>query len=304
MRAVVFPSYGEPDVLTVADLPVPPVGPGQVRVRVQAAPVHPVDLFARAGGFAGALPEREHYVLGWDFAGTVDAVGTGVTGFAAGDPVVGLSDWFDTQIGAQAEYIVLGADALAAAPAGLTPAEASTLPLNALTAEQALDLLDLAEGQTLGVTGAAGAVGAFALELAVRRGLAVYGLAGPQDEEFVRGLGATYVPRTDDPAGALRAAVPGGVDALLDAAVVGAPAIGAVRDGGSFAAVVGPAAPPAERGIRVHAIHVRSNGAQLAGLLRSGLTARLAATYPFEEAARAHERLAKGGVRGRLVLVP
>jgi NADPH:quinone reductase-like Zn-dependent oxidoreductase len=304
MRAVVVPSYGEPDVLTVADLPVPPVGPGQVRVRVQAAPVHPVDLFVRGGGFAAALPKRDVYVLGWDFAGAVDAVGSGVTGFAAGDAVVGLSDWFDTQIGAQAEYVVLGADALAAVPAGLTPVEASTLPLNALTAAQALDQLGLAEGRTLGVTGAAGAVGAFAVELAVRRGLRVFGIAGPQDEEFVRGLGATFVPRTDDPAGALRAAVPGGVDGLLDAAVVGVPAIGAVRDGGAFAAVVEPAAPPTERGIRVHPIHVHSDGAQLAELLGGGLVARVAATYPFEEAARAHERLAKGGVRGRLVLVP
>src|SRR2546429_2028541 len=210
MRAAVFGPWGDRAAPRAPALPVPPVGPGQVRVRVEAARVPPVDLFTRAGGFAAALPEREHYVLGWDFAGTVDAVGTGVTGFAAGDAVVGLSDWFDTQIGAQAEYIVLGADALAPAPAGLSPVEASTLPLNALTAQQALDLLGLAEGQTLGVTGAAGAVGAFAVELAVRRGLRVYGIAGPQDEEFVRGPGARFVPRTDDPAGALRAAVPGG----------------------------------------------------------------------------------------------
>ena len=307
MRAVAVSSFGGPGVLSVIEVPVPEPGDGQVRVRVQAAPVHPADLAARSGAFA-ALPERPYYVLGWDVAGTVDALGAGVRAFAPGDAVIGLSDWLVTQAGTQAEFVVLDASALAPAPSGGSPVEAATLPANAQTAVQALDALGLGEGESLAVTGAAGAVGGYAAELARRRGIRVVGIGAKRDEEFIAGLGATFVARSDDPAGALRAVAPGGVDGLLDAAVVGVPALGAVRDGGVFVSVVPPAAPAAERGIRVSSIGVRSCGSQLrelVALVEGGLlTLRVAQTLPLEEVARAHTMLAEGGVRGRLVLVP
>lgn len=309
MRAVTVSEYGGPEVLRVADQPLPEPGPGQLRVRVRAAPVHPVDIATRAGAFAERVPARPPLVLGWDLAGAVDAVGEGVTAFRPGDEVVGMRDWFRSGgPGTQAEYALLEAAHTAAAPAGVEPAAAATLPLNALTAAQALDLAGLSAGGTIAITGAAGAVGGYAAQLAVHRGLAVYAVAGPQDEEFVRGLGASLVPRADDVAAAVRAVAGGPVDAAFDPAFIGAPVMGAVRDGGTFVAGAGPLAPPPERGIRTTGVEVEADGRQLADLVRlaerGDLTLRVAQTFPLSEVAAAHAALAKGGVRGRLVLLP
>ncbi|MFG2003877.1 NADP-dependent oxidoreductase [Spirillospora sp. NPDC048911] len=302
MRVVGFTSFGDPSVLSVADVPLPEPGKGQVRIRVQAATVNPGDIAVRSGAFGPMLPEGPRYVLGWDVAGTVDA---GTAGFAQGDHVVGVSDWLETKRGTHAEFVVLDAAAIAPAPAGVDLVEAATFPVNSLTADQALDLLGLAEGQTLVVTGAAGAVGGYAVELARLRGLDVVGIGSVQDEAFITGLGATFLPRSEDPARVLREVK---VDGLLDAAVIGAPALAAVRDGGAYVSVLPPATPPAERGIRVETVLVRSDGArlrELVALVEQGrLTLRLAQTFTFDQAAQAHELLAKGGVRGRIVLVP
>lgn len=308
MRAIVVRTFGGPDVLEVAEVPVPEPAAGQVRIKVAAASVNPADLAARSGALAAFLPEQPAYPLGWDVAGTVDAVGDGVGDLAVGDAVVGLSDWFATLTGTQAEYVVLPARSVAAAPAGTEPALAATLPLNGLTALQALDMMDLSPGRTLAITGAAGAVGGFAAELAARRGVRVLGVAGPADRDFVLSVRAGFVPRTDDLAGELRTAAPGGVDALFDTAMVGAPALGAVRDGGTYVGMFPPAAPESERGIDVRAVSVQSSSEQLSELVfmveTGELTLRVARTLAFEDAAEAHMLLAKGGVRGRFVLVP
>ncbi|MFC5911238.1 NADP-dependent oxidoreductase [Streptacidiphilus monticola] len=306
MRAVIVESFGEPEAAKVSELPLPEPGAGEVRIRVTGAAVHPADLLTRSGALAGVLPEQPHYRLGWDLAGTVDAVGEGVTSFRAGDRVVGLSDWFAALNGTQAEYVVLPAGSVAAAPSSVPAETAATLPLNGLTALQALDLLGLDRGQTLLVTGAAGGVGGFAVQLAVGRGLRVLGLAGSQDKEFVTGAGAEWIERGDDAADHVRAAVPGGVDGVFDTALIGAPALAAFRDGLVFVNVFPPAAPAAERGVRVDSVGVQSNGAQLAELVRlvdeGALTLRLAATLPAEEVPAAHTRLGAGGSRGGIVL--
>ncbi|MGW4893208.1 NADP-dependent oxidoreductase [Kitasatospora sp. NPDC004240] len=313
MRAVVVRRFAGPDALEVVDVPVPEAGPGQVRIRVEAAGVNPVDLVTRAGVLAGAglMPPREVVGIGWDVAGVVDRVGPGVSGFAPGERVVGLRDLLDVPLGAYAEYLVLDATALAPAPEGVSSTEAATLPLNGLTALQALDLLDLPPGATLLVTGAAGGVGGFAVELAALRGLRVVATAGAADEPAVRALGAEwFVPRdagADDLAAAVRALVPGGVDGALDAAVLGVAALGAVRTRGAFVAVTG-GAPAGLRGIRVSTVWIAADGAALAGLsalaAEGRLTLRVAGTLPLERAAEAHRRLEKGGLRGRLVLLP
>jgi NADPH2:quinone reductase len=307
MQAVTVSTFGGPDVLRVADVAVPEPGRGQVRIKTHAAAVHPIDPAIRAGVFTELLPDRPHYVLGLDLAGTVDAVGAEVTAFHPGDAVVGLSEWLSSLAGTQAEFVVLEATAVAAAPKGVSWVAAATLPLNALTAVQALNLMP--EGtRSVAIVGAAGAVGAFAAELAVVRGQSVYAVAGAQDETFIRGLSATFVPRSDDPAGAIRAAAGGPVDAVLDTAGIGEAAVGAVRDGGAFVATIPPTAPPAQRGIQVSATQVEANGDQLSELVslaeQGKLTLRVAQTYPLRDAAVAHARLEKGGVRGRLVLTP
>ncbi|MFI8827386.1 NADP-dependent oxidoreductase [Streptomyces sp. NPDC053431] len=312
MRALVIDSFGGPEVLRIAEVPVPPTGPGRVRIRVGAATVHPVDLATRAGVLAeaGLMAGRGRTGLGWDVAGVVEETGPDVTGLSPGDRVIGLNDRLDVPLGTQAEFVVLDAHAVAPAPAGLAPAAAATLPLAGLTALQALDALDLPAGETVLVTGAAGAVGGYAVQLAAARGLRVVATARAADESPVRDLGAELFVSADAPrlGEAVRDVVPGGVAAALDGAVLGAAALDAVRTGGAFAALVAGGAPYPLRGIRVVPVWVRADPAglaRLAALADTGvLTPRLAGTLPLAEAARAHRRLAKGGLRGRLVLVP
>jgi NADPH:quinone reductase len=197
---------------------------------------------------------------------------------------------------------------VAGAVAGSDSAALSTIPLNGLTAIQALDILAPRAGQSVLVTGAAGGLGAFSVELAAMRGLRVIAAAGDDDEKLVRSLGAAeFVPRSAELAAAVRDLVPGGVDTVFDAAVLGYPALDAVRARGSFAAFIGPGPVPV-RGIRVVPVNIHADGAALAGLsglaAAGKLTLRVADTYPLADAGRAHERLQAGGVRGRLVLVP
>ena len=312
MRAVVVDEPGGPEAAVLIEVSVPEPGPGQVRIRIQAAGVNPVDAFVRSGGAAaaGLVAARARLGLGWDVAGVIEAIGPGVPGFAVGDKVVGVSDRLDVPTAGYAEAIVLDADAVAPAPSGWSAVEAATLPLNALTSAQALDLLALPSAASVLVTGAAGAVGGYAVELAVAAGLRVVAVASADDEKLVRGFGAEwFVPRTAERLGAaVRALVPGGVDGVLDAAVVGVAAHDALRGGGAFVSVQLGSAPPPLRGTRVEKVAIRADGAQLARLsaLAGGgrLTARVADVLPLDQAAEAHRRLAAGGLRGRLVLVP
>ena len=312
MRAVVVRNYGGPEALAVVDAPVPEPERGQVRIRVTAAAVNPVDIATREGlmnaGRPGVIGAREHVGIGWDVAGVIDATGPDVTGLAVGDPVIGLRDRLDQPLGTYAERVVLDAAAVAPAPAGSSSEAASTIPLNGLTALQALDALALPAGESVLVTGAAGGLGAFIVELAAMRGLRVIAAAGDADEKLVRALGAAeFIPRSADLAAAVRDLVPGGADAVFDAAVLGFPAMDAVRARGAFVVFSGSAPIPV-RGIRVLPVYIHADGAALAGLSRLAaagkLTLRVADTYPLPEAAQAHERLEAGGVRGRLVLVP
>jgi NADPH:quinone reductase len=305
MRAIVVRRFGGPEVLEPLEVPVPEPGPGQVRIRVAAAAVNPVDVATRAGILteAGVIPPREVLGLGWDVAGVVDAG----AGFDVGDAVIGLRDRIAAPLGAYAEQIVLDASAVALAPAGVSPVEAATLPLNALTAAQALDLVETTG--TVLVTGAAGAVGGYAVALAHARGLRVVAVASEADEALVRGFGADeFVPRGPALGDRVRTLVPGGADAVLDTALLGLEALDAVRGGGEFVAFAAGAAPIPLRGVRVRSVWIRADGARLAELARLAseglLPLRVADVLPLSEAAAAHERLAAGGLRGKLVLTP
>jgi NADPH:quinone reductase-like Zn-dependent oxidoreductase len=311
MNAIFVRSPGGPEALEVLDVPVPEPGLGQLRIRMQAAAVNPVDVATRSGQLTelGLVSPSERLAIGWDVAGLVDALGPGVRGLSTGEAVIGLRDRLSAPIGAQAEFVVLDVGAVARAPRSVTPIEAATLPLNALTAEQALDLVDLRPGETLLVTGAAGALGGFAVQVAALRGLRVVATASARDESLVRELGAElFVPRTPALGDAVRAQVPGGVDAAIDAAVIGASALDAVRNGGSFVAVAAGAAPTPLRGTRVQNVWIRADAVQLAekaALVDAGrLTLRVADTMHLTDVAHAHERLARETLRGRLVLVP
>src|SRR5690606_20529210 len=158
--AVMVRRFGGPDVLEIAEVAQPHPGPGQVRIRVAGAAVNRIDLSTRSGALtaAGLLPPLPSVGLGWDVAGVVDQVGAGVSRFTEGDPVIGLRDVLSAP-GAQAQWVVLDAAAVARAPRSIPLTEAAALPLIGLTALTALDLARAQRGDTLLVTGAAGGVG-------------------------------------------------------------------------------------------------------------------------------------------------
>ncbi len=291
MKAALVRRFGGPEVLEIADVPLPRTGPGQIRIRVAAAAVNRIDLSTRNGALAraGLLAPAAETRLGWDVAGTVDEG----TRFPPGTRVVGLRDVLSAG-GAQAEFVVLDEGAVAAAPANVSLAEAATLPLIGLTAAQALDRTGLRRGETLLVTGAGGGVGGLVRQLAALRGIRTVAIdARTTDRRFAE---------------AVRDQVPGGVDAVIDAAVLGVPAHEALRGGGTFVALVAPFAPPPLRGTRVVVQEVWADGgrlAELSALVDAGqLTLRVADVLPLERIAEAHERLAAGGLPGRLVLRP
>jgi NADPH2:quinone reductase len=308
-HAVAFTEFGGPSVLRVITLPVPSPGPGQVRVHVAAATVNPTDLGLRAGG--RRLPDQvaPPYIPGMDLAGIIDSVGPTAPGWATGDRVMAaVSPWVRTG-GAYQEYRLVDIDQLARVPDGISLELAATLPMNGMTVRTALDTLALPAGSVLAVTGSPGAVGGYAIQLGRPEGLTVVADAAPADDELIRGLGADHVvPRGDGFASAVRELYPDGVDAVIDAALVGVPALAAVRDGGQLIAVR-PFQGETERGIRVSLVlvgehlHEGTRVAELADLAVKGvITLRLAEALPADRAPQAHARLEAGGVRGRLVL--
>jgi NADPH:quinone reductase len=309
MRAVGFTEFGDPSVMKIVTVPVPSPGPGQLRVKVAAATVNPTDLGFRQGGRRlpdGVVPP---YIAGMDLSGVIDAVGPEVSGWHAGDRVMAAVSPWGSGGGAQAEYVLVAEDQLARVPDGISLEAAATLPMNAMTVRTALDMLGLTPGQTLAVTGSAGAVGQYAIQLGVNDGLTVIGDAKPQDEALIRSFGAAHVvERGDGMALVVRALYPSGVDAVLDAALLGPAILPAIRDGGQLMCVR-PFQGETERDIKVSLVlvgnhlHEGARLAELADLAAKGvITLRIADLIPAENAAEAHRRLEAGGVRGRLVL--
>jgi NADPH:quinone reductase len=309
MRAVAITAPGGPEVLDVIDRDVRAAGPGEVRIAVRAAAVNPTDIGLRAhGGGEGLEPP---WVPGMDAAGVVESVGDGVDRLAPGDEVMAAVTPRRPEGGAQAELIVVPAASVVPIPDGASLVEAATLPMNGLTAMLALDLLALPGGGTLAVTGGAGLLASYAIPLAKERGLHVLADAKPEDEALVRGFGAdAVVARGDGFVAAVRDAAPDGADGLLDTALLGRAAFGAIRDDGAMAVVRGWDDSPGERGIDVRPVWVRTVLEQtdwlehLRDLAAAGrLALRVAGEYPPERAAAAHEAMEAGGLRGRAVIV-
>jgi NADPH:quinone reductase len=309
MRAVGFTEFGDPSVLGIVKVPRPSPGPGQVLVKVAAATVNPTDLGFRHGGRALAPGMEPPYIPGMDLAGVIDAVGPEVWQWQAGDRVMAaVSSWVPGG-GAQAEYRVVAEDQLAKVPDGWSLTDAATLPMNGMTVRTALDMLALPAGSTLAVTGSAGIVGQYAIQLGAHLGLTVTGDAAPADLPLIESFGPRHVvERGEGMAAAVRALYPDGVDAVIDAALLGPAILPAVRDGGQLLAVR-PFQGETERDITIHLVlvgqhlHEGHQIAGLAGLAADGvLTFRVADVLPAAQAAQAHRRLEAGGVRGRLVL--
>ncbi|HEY6573609.1 MAG TPA: NADP-dependent oxidoreductase [Mycobacterium sp.] len=212
-RAVRFDSYGGLEVLEVRDVPRPVPADGEVLVEVRAAGINISEAVIRAGGVHHLFPATFSSGQGSDLAGVVVELGSGVSGFAVGDEVVG----FSSRRSSHAEYVSVPATQLTPKPSEVSWEVAGSLYVAGCTAYGAVRAVHLAPGDTVAIAGAAGGVGSIAVQLARRAGATVLGIAGPSNDSWLTEHGAVPVNYGDDLAARLRAAAPSGrIDALLD----------------------------------------------------------------------------------------
>ena len=307
MKAVAFDTPGGPEVLKVVDLPDPEVGEGEVLIRVQTAAVSPTDTVRRAG--ARTKGKEGPFVPGMDVAGIIEAIDAAAdTDLTVGDKVMAVVVP-DGAHGAYAQRVVVPVESVARMPEGTTFAEACTLPMNGLTARLALDTLNLPEGSTLVVTGAAGILGGYVVQLAKADGLVVMADTSEADDDLVQSLGADIVKlRGEGFADEVLTEFPKGVDAVIDAAVMEDDIVPAVKDGGTVITIRG-AKGERDRGVTFEPIWVSNYAKEQAKLdtLRQQveddvLTLRVAEVLQMDEAPEAHRKMEAGGIRGRIVL--
>jgi NADPH:quinone reductase-like Zn-dependent oxidoreductase len=311
MKAVQFHEYGTPDVLHYEDVDVPTPAAGEVRIRVAATSFNGVDGNIRAGFMQGPMPLTLPHVPGLDVAGVVDELGEGVTDLSVGDHVIGFLPF--TVNGAAAEYVVAAADGLAHAPASIPLADAAALPIVGLTAWQALFVhADLTSGQRILISGATGAVGGYAVQLAKAAGAHVIATAGPRTSEQATAWGADEV--VDHVTDGVLVGVDEPVDVLLNLAPIDPAAFTAlsriVRDGGVVVSttVWMPAPGDDARGVRAVDMYVSSDRDQLAVLVErvdaGELTVDVARRVPLSELPAIHAAAAEGTLHGKVVVVP
>jgi len=295
MRAVVIHEFGGRDRLVLEDVPEPPLLPDGVRIRVRAAGINPVDWKTREGRQATRFPHLFPVILGWDCAGVVEEVGPAAVGIQPGDEVFTYCRKHFIGEGTYAEQVVVQDSFVAHKPAGLSFEEAAAMPLAALTAYQTLiRRLGVRPGETVLVQAAAGGVGHFAVQIAAAHGAYAIGTASPQNHDFVRSLGA--VDCLDYREGEL----PDHVDCVLDT-IGGETLECGVAIADRVCSIIQPISGPNR-----HYHYVRPDRAELdelAGMVAGGrLRVELQETFPLEEAARAHEVLEDGHVRGKIAL--
>ena len=307
MRAFALTGFGETP--TIVDLPLPEPVEGEVRVRVHAASVNGFDLSVAKGRLEGMMEHRFPVVLGKDFAGTVDALGTGVTGYQVGDRVFGVVTKPYIGDGSLGEYVTVPvAVGIAKLPDNVDFAEGAGLGLAGTAAAEAFDAGKIGEGTTVLVAGATGGVGQQALQLAVRAGARVIATASSNEEkELVTNLGATAtVDYKADVTEQVLAGNPDGVDAVLNFAGDPAALVPAVKQGGRLVStlIMSPADVPAE-GIEVVSIYANPSPGALERLARNQADKHTAVTvqrtYSLEQTATAFEDFAAGTL-GKLVV--
>ncbi len=302
MKAVVIREFGGPDVLKLEDYPDPVAGPGEVLVRVAAAGINPIDTLQRAGLTKSFNPVPLPAILGWDLAGTIVAVGPGVTGFAAGEKVLAWA--FHTY----AEFCAVKAGLLAKIPPSLDPVAAAALPLVTVTGNQLISVASEASaGQTVLVSGALGSVGRSAVFTARERGATVIaGVRSTQLEE-AKNLAADRVVAIDDDA-ALAALAQVDIVANTVRGTTPERLLEKVREGGTFASVTGaPANAASFPSVRIVPYVSRQDAATLAHMAEAVATNRLAIPVerklPLADAATGHAAVEKG-VAGKVLLLP
>lgn len=300
MKAITYTEFGGPEVLRLDEVEEPHAGPGQVRLKVVAAAVNPLDHKIR-GGWLPQMAPPFPVVPGVEAAGIVDEVGEGVTGVAVGDEVMG---W--TVTGAYAEYAL--ATDFTLKPAGLDWDLAAAVPSAVETSVRVLDLLGVGQGDTLLLHGAAGVVGAFGVQLAVARGATVVGTASPGNHDYLRSLGAIPVAYGNGLADRVRAVAPQGVDAVYDAAGQGDLPLSIELRGGTERIVTIVEADEAARLGVTFSGDGAAFGDRLGEYARQvvdgTLTVRIAETFALADAAKAQELSATGHAAGKIVVRP
>jgi NADPH:quinone reductase-like Zn-dependent oxidoreductase len=312
MRAAALDRFGGPDVLTPHVLPVPEIDANEVLIAVHTAGVGSWDADMRDGWWPDKHRPRLPLVLGTDGSGTIAAVGARVRRFTPGDIVYSYS-FANPKGGFYAEYVAVDAEKVGRPPTTLNLREAGAIPTTGLTALQGIDdVLHVKRGEAVVVHGASGAVGSLALQFAKMRGARVLATASGRDGmAFVRRLGADAAAdgHRDDLKEATMTFAPDGVDAVL-ALAGGAPLtrlLDAVRRSGRVAYPNGVEPAPRKR----HGLSVESYDATAGireferlgrAIAQTQLKIPIAATYPLEQVAKAHERLAHGHVLGKIVL--
>jgi NADPH:quinone reductase-like Zn-dependent oxidoreductase len=307
MKAVRYHSYGDSNVLVYEDAERPVAGAGQVVVQVAGAAFNPVDAAIRAGFLQQVFPVALPHVPNYDVAGVIAEVGEGVSGWSAGDAVVAFLPM--TAPGAAAEYAAAPAEALAAAPRTVELADAAALPSVGLTAWQALfEHAGLRAGQSILVNGAGGAVGGYAVQLAKQAGATVTATASARSTGRIRSYRADQI--VDYTATPLLQAVAGQqFDVVLNLVPANPEEIAhLVADDGTFVSTTTPGPEDAGRGVRAVRVFVRSDAAQLAGLVArvdaGDLQIEVAERRPLTDLAAVHDQAAAGRLAGKTVLTP
>lgn len=305
MKAVVYRSYGGPEVLEIADLPEPKMIQDSVLVQVRAASINPADIALRAGVMDHALEAFFPVIPGWDIAGVVEESGPGAAEFAPGDEVIGyVRENLLRAHGGYAEKIAADVRTLVRKPGNLSWAEAASLPLAGLTSYQAVvHALNVSAGETLVVHAAAGGVGSLAAQIGVARGARVIGTASEVNHEYLRSVGVEPVRYGQDVAARIRALAPDGVDAVLDVAGRGVlattTAIG--KTDVRAASVTHDTTHPGT--IQVFGRHNVDDLRAVVTLAAEGrLNVRVAATFPLERVSEAEAMVASKQIPGKIVL--
>jgi NADPH2:quinone reductase len=311
MNAIVVREPGPAENLQRAELPKPQARPGHVVARVAAAGVNPVDAGNRADpSWAGIAPP---YVVGYEFAGSIDHLGDGVADLTAGQAVWGLLPVRGTRFGTYAEYVEVEAACVGSLPPGLSPTEAAALPLAGSTALQLLDRLALGSGDSLLIHGAAGGVGSLLVQLARMNGIRIAGSSSAARHPLLHDLGVEIVldREQEDIFTQATRRLGGSFDAVAD--LVGgdliARSLSVLREGGSVGAIVGLRGDfedAIDRNLRLHGVLVRPDRATLDRLAdavqRGELRPIVDGVVDPDSIAQAHRRLETGHGQGKIVL--
>ena len=302
MRAQLLHGYGEVDQFRLDTVAVPDPQAGEVRLRVRAIGINPMDVKFRTGSLQDQMPITFPALLGTDVAGVVDQLGAGVTEIAAGDRVSGLAS-----TGAYAEMCIARADHLAQIPEALDFARAATIPTAVETAQRVIKLLLPQAGETVVVNGAAGSVGSAAVQLLVRGGAEVIATASEVNHDYLRSLGATPTRYGAGVENRIRELAPNGVDAVFDVSGQGfADTAISLRSGSDRIVTVADFAA-GERGITVSlgdAASIRSSDFAFAFELAAvgEFATEIDQTFTFEQLPAAHELSGKGHVCGKIIV--